>query len=453
MPLSAADQLVRDRFASLNLPQAYWDLVPLYNSKEGSAEGDWYDYWVPMVNQQYLLDTQQAQLDAAQQILDASQQALNSAFVTFTGQLPPDNPTAMDAYFVYDAGGTGNAYTITRSPVQTAALADKQTFLIRWPHANTGEVTLQVDGLGAVAVEHGGSALTGGELGDHPTWIVYDGTAFQLASYGSEITQDITIEIKASPGAGEFGSLGDVMAYLRTKRFPFAKVTIQYEDAAFPAQGEVLLNHPDGINITLTALGTGYIDLQLTLSQGCKFGAIQQINLSGTSGYSLDMLEGSYLDIMAAVKAYRHVRLTASTARYLQVEIETSRDFWLYEGSQIGTLYLTLASGYMRCEHSDIKDGNLTTSGGGAYGARVFGSSQIHLDVNMDNHTTACIQMQEGSQWICASPIFSNSGRAVTCTDGAVFKSLIAPQINNISTPYTIITNTWQPDGTAIFIG
>lgn len=60
-------------------------------------------------------------------------------------------------------GGTGNAYTLTTNTGH-AALADIGLVVFRADRANTGAVTLNVDGLGAKSVRADGAALASGDI-------------------------------------------------------------------------------------------------------------------------------------------------------------------------------------------------------------------------------------------------------------------------------------------------
>jgi hypothetical protein len=85
----------------------------------------------------------------------------------------------------YVAGaGTANAQTITLSPAVLALVAG-QTFRFLPSVSNTGALTLNVNGLGATAVQYKGKACVGGEVVQNvPAEVTYDGTQFQLANHG-----------------------------------------------------------------------------------------------------------------------------------------------------------------------------------------------------------------------------------------------------------------------------
>ena len=85
------------------------------------------------------------------------------------------------------AAGAGNAYTITNAPPMTAATAYRSgtTFTFRANHANTGSVTLSIDGLPPKELRKlGGTAqlLADEIVAGQMIVAIYDGTYFQIAS-------------------------------------------------------------------------------------------------------------------------------------------------------------------------------------------------------------------------------------------------------------------------------
>jgi hypothetical protein len=90
---------------------------------------------------------------------------------------------ATTALYLTSVAGTANAITATTSPATSAYSTGQVLFLVP-ASANTGAVTLNVNGLGAVAVTRAtGAALAGGELVAGRLYeLVYDGTGFRLTS-------------------------------------------------------------------------------------------------------------------------------------------------------------------------------------------------------------------------------------------------------------------------------
>lgn len=83
--------------------------------------------------------------------------------------------------------GSANAYTLTTG-LSLASLVNGQSFVVKWSFANTGAATLNVDGLGAVALTRNGTtALASGDnvSGDYAR-VVYDSTGprFRIVSAG-----------------------------------------------------------------------------------------------------------------------------------------------------------------------------------------------------------------------------------------------------------------------------
>jgi hypothetical protein len=83
------------------------------------------------------------------------------------------------------AGGTANAPTISLNPPITAYTAGQEFEFISNAAANTGAVTIDVNGLGAVAVNKGDGTvpLAAGDIpASHVITVRYDGTRFRLTS-------------------------------------------------------------------------------------------------------------------------------------------------------------------------------------------------------------------------------------------------------------------------------
>lgn len=96
-------------------------------------------------------------------------------FITQTGQQKRAETTATTT-------GSANAYVLTLSPVPTSLPASFECEAIL-NFTNTGTATLNINTLGAKAIQINGSALIGGELLNGTTHkFKYDGTAFQLLS-------------------------------------------------------------------------------------------------------------------------------------------------------------------------------------------------------------------------------------------------------------------------------
>lgn len=112
---------------------------------------------------------------------------------TAGGIIIPNAPEALNqTHRSGTAGGTGDAVTLTLDPVPSAyALMMK----IKWvqPSANTGAATINVNGLGAVAIKKNGStALSANDLLSGNIYeATHDGTNFQLGnavSRGSSVS-------------------------------------------------------------------------------------------------------------------------------------------------------------------------------------------------------------------------------------------------------------------------
>jgi len=81
--------------------------------------------------------------------------------------------------------GVANAFAVTLTPAPTG-LTSGMCIEFMAAHANTGVVTLNVNGFGVKAITKNGTApLTGGEIAANQiVRVIYDGTEFQLISAG-----------------------------------------------------------------------------------------------------------------------------------------------------------------------------------------------------------------------------------------------------------------------------
>lgn len=86
------------------------------------------------------------------------------------------------------ASGT-NTYTATTG---VTALSTGELFVINFANANTAASTLNVDSLGAVAIQLAGAALVGGEIQAGATYeLVYDGSVFQIIGAKATVTGSV----------------------------------------------------------------------------------------------------------------------------------------------------------------------------------------------------------------------------------------------------------------------
>lgn len=88
-----------------------------------------------------------------------------------------------DGDLIYaSVGGTANAIELTLTPT-TSASVEGQAIIFIPASDSTSSVTVDVDGIGAVALQYNGAALVGGELqAGLPAIIVNDGTVWQLVN-------------------------------------------------------------------------------------------------------------------------------------------------------------------------------------------------------------------------------------------------------------------------------
>lgn len=77
-------------------------------------------------------------------------------------------------------GGSANVITATFNPPLITHLVGV-LLLLNPSYDNSGAVTFNPNGVGAVAIQVGASALTSGQIkANHPCWLMYDGTVYQL---------------------------------------------------------------------------------------------------------------------------------------------------------------------------------------------------------------------------------------------------------------------------------
>jgi hypothetical protein len=106
------------------------------------------------------------------------------------------------------AAGAANAYTLTNAPVMTAATAYRTgaTFTFKANHTNSGNATLNVDGLGAKELRKlgGASQVAAGEIiSGQMVTVVYDGTYFQVIS-ASGLSSNSGQQLITTVGAANF---------------------------------------------------------------------------------------------------------------------------------------------------------------------------------------------------------------------------------------------------------
>jgi flagellar hook protein FlgE len=109
------------------------------------------------------------------------------------------------------AGGGADTLTITSVPTPTAYEAGQMFRFTAGAADNTGATTLNVDGLGAKALESSGVALAASDLVAGTTYgAIYDGTAFQLAAGG--LANLWNVEVSVNPSSITTGAVdGQVM--------------------------------------------------------------------------------------------------------------------------------------------------------------------------------------------------------------------------------------------------
>lgn len=158
-------------------------------------------------------------------------------------------------------GGTANAQTATLAPAITAYAAG-QTFRFLVGTSNTGAATINLNSVGAVAIQNHGSACLGGELvaGDIAE-IVFDGTQFQLITPFRPAYCSVTVNDTSNSSSIQFAILAD-------GSYPGGAITTV---ANVAAKG-IVYAAPAG-TFTVNAKGRYKIDLLILLKATTTSGA------------------------------------------------------------------------------------------------------------------------------------------------------------------------------------
>jgi hypothetical protein len=95
------------------------------------------------------------------------------------------------------AGGTANALTVALNPQLLSYVAGLPLRVLTGGNANTGAMTLNIDGLGAKAiVKRSGAAMVAGDVpADSLLKLVYDGVAFRMIGL---VASDINLQVAAN---------------------------------------------------------------------------------------------------------------------------------------------------------------------------------------------------------------------------------------------------------------
>lgn len=125
--------------------------------------------------------------------------------------LENDGETVTPVFSPYVTAAGTNTYTATVSPALPAYTANT-LFVVNFPNANTAAATLNLNSLGAVAIQLNGAGLTSGQIPANSTLeLLYDGTHFQitgLVSVGPTGPQGPQGATGAQGAAGVAGATG-----------------------------------------------------------------------------------------------------------------------------------------------------------------------------------------------------------------------------------------------------
>ncbi|MDE2232869.1 MAG: hypothetical protein KGJ90_01940 [Patescibacteria group bacterium] len=142
-------------------------------------------------------------------VTDVQIGSLNPAHPSFPANIGTQGTVPL--YVSVTNGGAGNAYTGNLVPAITAYTIG-QSYVLNFQQANTGAVTVALNGLAATSVVRngvGGAALalvTGDIVANQDVELVYTGTNFQLinASANLAVIADASPVILATAGSGTF---------------------------------------------------------------------------------------------------------------------------------------------------------------------------------------------------------------------------------------------------------
>lgn len=145
------------------------------------------------------------------------------------------------------AGGTANALTIALAPQLLAYTAGLPLRILSGGNANTGAMTLNIDGLGAKAiVKRSGAAVVAGDVpADSLLNLIYDGTAFRMLGL---VASDIVVALNAAPSPPQLNffelatlATQNVGSGVTTTVTDHAIVGSKASDAAFSAGGTITM--------------------------------------------------------------------------------------------------------------------------------------------------------------------------------------------------------------------
>ena len=168
------------------------------------------------------------------------------------------------------AGGTANALTISLNPPLAAYAAGQEFRFISGAAANTGAVTLNINSLGAVAVNKGDGtvALSAGNLpASAIVTVTHDGTRFRLVD-------PVPIVNLSTAQATTSGTAIDFTGIPAGAR----RITLMFDDVSVSGLARVLVQLGSGSVQT-----TGYLG-----SSASVFGTNQCFPITSTAGFILE---------------------------------------------------------------------------------------------------------------------------------------------------------------------
>lgn len=220
--------------------------------------------------------------------------------------VPNFNDVQRRAFFTGTVGGTADVITLTLTPAPSAYTDLGIEF--KASATNTGAVTININGLGAVnvyAVKSGAlGALTAGDIVAGVIYrLVYDGTQFQIISAAGGTTQASTSEVATQTAVTKYIS-PDRLRY--SPLVPKCVATISGAGSGSPSivYGQNVASISTitgGIRITFTNAmsGTSY-HVQSHVTDNTESGSILAHSITKTTGY---------VDIATASTGTRYIKV------------------------------------------------------------------------------------------------------------------------------------------------
>lgn len=320
--------------------------------------------------------------------------------------------------FCGTAGGTANALTASTGKNLTGLIVNQVIGLKTGASANSGAATLNVDGLGAKAIQKNGAALVGGELyANTDVWLQYDGTSWRLIGGGGGFSYPTLAKSSAyTVTAADAGKL-----IVATGTWPLG----------LPAASGVA----PGFAVAVINVGSGVISLGGTVNGSTTYqvSPYQSLTLvsDGTNWYALGNTATSSEAFSATYKSTKaslsNNALTATfvTSVWASVRatspVPSGKYYWEVKCDSGGS---DAAVGIVDASFTDFETGMYTSVGSyrslngykanGSGGSVAYGSSWTAGDV-----IGVALDLPGGKIWFAKNGVWQASGDPVAGTNAA----------------------------------